>query len=259
MTNSLEKFEEIVKILDKDTASVSEVAEIIATIIQVVKEAKDFLEKQAVENKSELNDSFNHAISNLESIEGKMKKEMMDMHSRMDKKMSDEMNNLTKSLYIELKKLEDSIPAKADFTEIYGKIKEVEGKIPKVPDEITGEQIIDKINDDESEKKIKREKVEGLNEELTAIRNLPRGGGGASRRVFIPYRDDFSSLTDGTTKIFYLSRAPLDDAMTMVFGTDFPVILRPTIDYTIANKVLTLTSAVPAPSSGSTLICTFFA
>src|SRR3990167_7548352 len=160
MTNSLEKFEEIVKILDKDTASVSEVAEIIATIIQVVKEAKEFLEKQAVENKSELNDSFNHAIYNLESIEGKVKKEMMDMHSRMDKKMSDEMNNLTKSLYVELKKLEDSISKAADFTEIYGKIKEVESRIVPVK-EIKAEQVRDKLETLEGDERLDRRSIKG--------------------------------------------------------------------------------------------------
>lgn len=132
----------------------------------------------------------------------------------------------------------------------------VDGKDGKDGSPDTGEDIIEKINTDESEKKIKREKVEGLNEELTAIRNLPRGGGG--RRVFQPFRTDLSSSCDGSNKTFYLDRAPLDDGTIMVYGTDFPVVLRPTIDFTIANKVLTLTSAVPAPSSGATLICTYF-
>lgn len=118
----------------------------------------------------------------------------------------------------------------------------------------TPEQIIEKIN--ESGGKIKREKVEGLDDELTAIRNLPRGGG--ARRVFQPKRDDLSSLCDGANKTFYLSKAPMDEGTVMVYGTDFPVILRPTIDFTIANKVLTLTDSVPAPSQGATLVCTYF-
>ena len=120
-----------------------------------------------------------------------------------------------------------------------------------------GDKIIKAINSDESENLIKREKVEGLNEELTAIRNLPRGAMGV-RRIFQPKRDDFSALTDGSTKIFYLSKAPIEDNIIMVFGTDFPTILRPTIDFTIANKTLTLTDAVPAPNAGATLIVTYF-
>ena len=258
----LQKFKEIVDILDKDVPSATEVAELVATIIQVVKEAKEFLKKQAIENKKDLNDFVNRLTEQevqkiaeaLDNLEKKANKVISDLKE----KTKLDLDVITKNLYLELKKLADSIPKEADFTEIYVKIKEVEGKIPSLPEEIKAEQVRDKLETLEGDERLDKKYIKGLDEELTAIRNLPRGGGGAPRRVFQPYRDDFSSLTDGSTKTFYLTRAPLDEATVMVFGTDFPTILRPTIDFTIANKALTLTSAVPAPNTGATLLVTYF-
>src|SRR3990167_3341136 len=259
MNKNLEKFEEIVKILEKDTASVSEVAELVATIIQVVKEAKEFLEKQAIDNKKDLNNLVNRlteqevqkigeALDNLEKKAEKVIKSIKE-------KTALDLDSITRNLYKELKKLEDSIPEKADFTEIYGKIKEVESKIVPV-EEIKAEGIRDKIESLRGDERIDKSAIKGLDDELKEIRSLPRGGG-AARRVFIPYRDDLSASCDGSNKTFYLSRAPLNDVI-FVFGTDFPTILRPTIDFTVANKVLTLTSSVPAPNTGATLLIQYF-
>ena len=264
MINSLEKFEEIAKILERDVPSTQEVADLVAQIIEVVRQAKEFLEKQAIDNKKDLN-SFVNRLTEQEVIKisealDNLEKKAEKVVKSIKEKTALDLDSITRNLYKELKKLEDSIPKEADFTEIYGKIKEVENKIPTLPDEIIGEKIVDKINElpVEPEFQIEKEHIKGLEEELTAIRNLPRGGFGGSRRVFQPKRDDLSSLTDGSTKIFYLSKAPIEDNVIMVFGTDFPTILRPTIDFTIANKTLTLTSAVPAPSQGATLIVTYF-
>ena len=132
-----------------------------------------------------------------------------------------------------------------------------QGKDGKDGSPDTPEQVRDKLETVLNSRPLARKYVEGLDEELKEIRNLPRGGG-ASRRVFQPYRDDFSALTDGTTKIFYLTRAPLQTETAMVFGTDYPTILRPTIDFNITNKTLTLTDQVPAPSVGATLLATYF-
>ena len=123
----------------------------------------------------------------------------------------------------------------------------------------SSDAIIEKIN--QSEEQIDKERISGLEDEIKELRKeitTSRGGGGV-RRVFQPYIDDFSSQTNGSTKIFYLSREPLRTNTVQIFGTDFPTILRPTTDFTISGKTLTLTSAVPAPNSGATLLAHYFA
>lgn len=137
---------------------------------------------------------------------------------------------------------------------------------PLIPPPLQGSpdspiEIVEKLESLEGDERLDKKAVKGLEEELTSIRtsisSIPRGGG--SRRVFQPYVDDLSASCDGANKTFYLSRAPLKAEATLVWGTDFPVILRPTIDFTVANKVLTLTSSVPAPSSGASLMVLVFA
>src|SRR3990167_2265992 len=206
--SKLQKLEEIIKIVERDVPSTSEVAELVATIIQVVKETKEFLEKQAIENKKDLNSFVNRAteqeVTKIAEALDVLEKKAEKVTKSINEKTKLDLDSITKNLYLELSKLRSLIPKEANFTEVYGKIKEVESKIPTLPDEIIGEKIVDKINElpVEPEFQIEKEHIKGLEEELTAIRNLPRGGFGGSRRVFQPKRDDLSSLTDGSTKIF---------------------------------------------------------
>ena len=102
--------------------------------------------------------------------------------------------------------------------------------------------------------------VKGLEDEIKQLRKeLATKSSGGARRVFQPYVDDFSAQTNGSLKVFVLSREPLRTNTVQVFGTDFPTILRPTTDFTVSGKTLTLTAAVPAPSVGATLVAHFFA
>lgn len=111
----------------------------------------------------------------------------------------------------------------------------------------TAEQIAKKLN--------KKEKIV----DWKALKNIPfevlnRGGssrgGGGDTMVF----DDLTSQCDGSNKTFTLTRKARDVNKFIVQGTDFPIILRPTTDFTVTGTTLTLTAAVPAPQSGATLI-----
>lgn len=114
-----------------------------------------------------------------------------------------------------------------------------------------GNVLVDSIN--ASDNKIERARIEGLDDELNTIRKESSARGGV-RRVYQPYVDDFSGQTNGVLKSFTLSREPLKSNTILVWGSDFPIILRPTTDFTVSGKVLTLTSAVPAPNQGATLL-----
>lgn len=95
--------------------------------------------------------------------------------------------------------------------------------------------------------------------DASAIKNLPRGGkrgmsrggGLAANKV-----DNFTSLTDGATKVFTLSFEPKAGTV-MLYSTQFPVIYDPDTDFTISGLTVTLTSAVGAPQTGQTLVATY--
>jgi prefoldin subunit 5 len=129
----------------------------------------------------------------------------------------------------------------------------------------TPEQIRDKLEELPEDEKLKIEAIKNLRQELDKLKSMITSVGnsngkiigGSGRYVNVPMVDDLSSLTDGSTKTFYLAKAPRNTNTIMVFGSDFPIILRPNIDFTIAGKLLTLTSAVPAPSQGATLVVNY--
>ena len=75
---------------------------------------------------------------------------------------------------------------------------------------------------------------------------LHRGGQGLS-----VFASDISASCDGSNKTFTV---PAHTRAIMLSGTDFPIIYKPTTDFTTSGTTLTLTSAVAAPISGATLI-----
>ena len=132
---------------------------------------------------------------------------------------------------------------------------------PLIPDPEKGEQgeqgkaeNIEQLKKDLEE--FKKDTLERLEK---ALSNIPRGGKIITGRyVNTPIIDRLTGSTDGATKTFTLSKAPREVSTMEVSGTDFPIILDPTVDFSVTGKVLTLTAAVPAPSQGATLICKYY-
>ena len=248
--DKLSKLEEIIKVLDKDVPTNKDVAEVIEAVLKVIREVKEKLEIQITGGDQTL-------LNQTERLSVFLDEAKSDLEKKINKLSQDTLADkvfLTKNLEAKLEEVKDLIPS-ISYTEIYGKIKEVEDKI--VPsEEIKTEELRDKLEILEGDERLAIDAIRGLKEELERIAGTARTRGVFSsiRRVYQPYVDDFSAQTDGSTKIFYLSRAPLKSDTVLVWGSDFPIILRPTTDFTIAGKTLTLTTAVPAPSSGATLL-----
>jgi hypothetical protein len=165
---------------------------------------------------------------------------------------------------------EDYVLTEADKKEIASKIKvpivekviektEVIKEQPIVTNQIvevaktdTGEQIISKIND--SNGIIKRERVEGLDDELgklgERISSIPRGGG---KKITYVKRFNLSSQLDGNTRTFTLPSDTIE--VVGVFGSQFPVNFNPGTDWTFSGRTLTLANHVGAPEAGQSLYC----
>lgn len=189
-----------------------------------------------------------------------------------------------KSLVSELESKVKGFPALLEKTqlgalqsfkkEITAKISEVEGKIAyfdpsylekrletleKEPEE-TPVKLRDKLQSLKDDERLDKSAVKGLDDIVDRVKRLESMPGVARgvRRIFQPRSDDFSDSTDGATKTFELSTAPLSEVI-FVYCTDFPVHLRPTIDFTVSGRTLTLDDAIPAPSEGSTLLIQYYA
>lgn len=117
----------------------------------------------------------------------------------------------------------------------------------------TGEQIIDKINEDESEKLIKAEKVEGLEDRFKQVEkqisSIPRGGGFRVNNATKFY--DLTSQTNGSLKVFTVPKS----VAAIVLSSDFPTILMEKNGFTInATRTQITLTAQNAPSAGSQLL-----
>lgn len=107
----------------------------------------------------------------------------------------------------------------------------------------------------QGDERLDKKFIKGLDEELSKIKTETNSrlmglgaAGGAKGRVHIY---DASSQLNGILKTFSI---PLNFGILGVFSTQFPLIFRPIIDYTVGNKSITLTSAVSAPATGQSLI-----
>jgi hypothetical protein len=126
-------------------------------------------------------------------------------------------------------------------------IEPLESEIPKY-----GEAIRDSLELLQGDDRLDKSAIKGLDEELASIKTRSTGSAALiGDRLKV---DDLTEQCDGSTKEFYLTREPRDTNRVMVWGTQFPIILRPNIDFTIERKLLTLTSEVSAPETGQTLI-----
>ena len=85
------------------------------------------------------------------------------------------------------------------------------------------------------------------------LANIPRGKGMGRAKVPIVRAVDLTSQVDGIVTTFTLQPDTTD--VFLVWSSQFPIILRPTTDFTFAGRTLTLTSQVGVIRSGQTLTC----
>jgi len=280
-TEKLNKLLEVLEAINSGSPSYEEVAKSIATIIQTVKEINTTLEQKLIDR---IDNKLNTAGEKLKEQEGEFseiikeaKEESESTLSSFRKRTLEKINSVFTKSQVNQKLSEVLKSAIKVSNEIQ---KEFNEKITEIDKQLSKEEITEIVEEVFSTKKIDetpedlRDKLENLNGderlELSAIKGLKEALDKASgankvsglfgtRRIFQPYLDRFTADTDGATKIFYLKREPLRTDNIEVSGTDFPIILDPTVDFTVEGRKLTLTDAVPAPSSGATLIIKYYA
>lgn len=107
----------------------------------------------------------------------------------------------------------------------------------------------------QGDERLDKSAIKGLEEDFTEIRKI------ASQRVQTPAKSyaihpkDLTAQCDGENKTFTVGGSHF--GIIGVYGTQFPLIYRPLIDYTETRTGFTLTAAVSAPETNQTLICQY--
>lgn len=250
---TLDFLEKLQKTVEGGAVQPQEFVSAIKAILKLFKDLKQELNGAF----TSLSNEFKKGMEKQSEAVNDIKKSHEDEMRSLAAKLSVDNKNTRQLISQEVKRIEGMMPEMPDMEahgrEMMARLSEIEAKIPTINELTTADEVQDLI----------QEELEELRAELKRIESKPilarQGFLGGFRRVYQPYLDRFSDETNGSTKTFYLSREPLKTDTIKVWGTDFPIILDPTTDFTVSGKTLTLTSAVPAPSSGATLIVEYFA
>jgi len=160
-----------------------------------------------------------------------------EKHEKHRAELMRELATLKDALSAALEDVRAEIPELPDFE---GMVRGVEQKIP------------DRYNDTEVRGLIAE--IQSKHDELgKTMERFPRVQTPA--KAYRIFTQDVSSQCDGNNKTFNIGSTHF--GIEGVYGTDFPQIYRPVIDYTEGRTSITLASAVPAPSSGATLLVKF--
>jgi len=131
-----------------------------------------------------------------------------------------------------------------------GIIKKVLSSIPEIK-EVTPEEVKEKLMElPIAGRWFDWKHIKNAPVSLSGKKHLGRGTGSSVTM------EDITSQCDGVTKTFTV---PAHVRALGVWSTQFPLIYRPTTDFTTSGTTLTLTSAVGAPDTGQTLIFLYVA
>lgn len=121
----------------------------------------------------------------------------------------------------------------------------------------TATQIATKLNT--THESVNLSVIRGLEAKLKELdqARIVRGGVfGGGRPVHVPMVDVFTG--DGSTKTFYLSKAPRDLRTATAMCTDFPHILAHDHGFTISGKALTFDANTDAPSDQARIVVPYY-
>lgn len=148
--------------LNKGNATEDEVVRLIELVLEAVGKVKEDLELQGKTQHSTAMSANLEVANDLENAKIRLQK-LADDLDNTDYKLKGDLDKLTKNIYSELKRVEKLVPT-LDFSPIEWRLDQIEGKIPKVPPQLTREQIRDSLEVLKGEERL----------DASAIKNLPK-------------------------------------------------------------------------------------
>jgi len=250
MDKQLEKLNKIAEVLEDNKATQDEVAEALAAVLGIVAQLKDQLEQNIAQNKGEMEMAHKEMYGEMKEME----EEMKEMHTKILKKMVVDNEALRQRLTKEVNRCMEMMPEMPNMMPLEQRISEVEAKIPKIPEELTPLQVKNKLESLVGDSRLDKSAVKGLDEiesDIQTLKSRPLGRIGGMKKITTVKKVNLTSQVNGVLKAFTMPKDTLE--VLGIFGTQFPVIFDPTVDYTFNGTTLTLGDSIAAPSEGQTL------
>ena len=239
--DKLKRFEELIR-LTQSSLSEEDFIKAFSQVLKLVQDLKKTNEKEF----ALIHQAFKLLESKLKtdtsSTLAEMKAKVDELiTSRFSKMFNDHKKEIDGYLDSELGYLEDKIDNLPSKEEIMTET------LMQIPENKTEEV----RSDMELLKESFDKKIEEL-KDMVVRSTQGRAFGGANANA-VQYAD-LTAQCDGSTKEFQVPRHRL---ILGLQSTQFPIIYRPTTDFTTSNLILTLTDEVSAPQTGQTLIFTY--
>lgn len=251
--NKLKRLEEVFKLLD-NSLTTEDFIKSFEQVMKVVEEVKRGNEKEfelmhdAIDSlKKRMQDDVSTDLSVakeqvMEYCKTEMSKvfaehaaEMHDMGSRMEEMVSQR---------------------KSDEERV---LETIRAEIPELPEVESTQSIRDRLARLRKGSKLPIKAIEGLEEKLSetvaSIESASANRVQTPAKAFRVHIKDATAQCDGANKTFTVGGTHF--GILGVFGTQFPQVYRPVIDYTETKTGILLTAAVGAPETDQTLIIQF--
>lgn len=247
----LKKIEKLFEMISEEYVKPDEMIQAMELLMKVISDMKDQMTQEMANDKGEMTDKHKEMYQEMNGMEERMK----EMCVKIDKKMGVDKKEVMEQMMSEVNRVKEMVellPQMPDLTYLEKKIDVVEKKIPKIPDEITPDQVANKLN--ELEEAVDMSVIKDLKKEMADLKQMikdkPTGRVGGFKKFSIIKRVNLTSQCNGVLKSFALPKDTID--VLGVWGTQFPISFD-TADFTLSGNTLTLTSEVSAPETGQTL------
>ena len=251
--NNLKQLQSLLAVMSEDNLTRSEFLEQFEKVINVVVRNQ----KENSEAIARLEQTYNALVSSLEGRNNdafnKLKKEVDSLFVGDRVKKIEGDNALTLG---NIKELSDKLSSEHGerLKLIDGRIQFVDSKMKTVRSGLDGspdnpQQVKAKLK----EAGLSIDDIPGLKEKLEDINEkASRARGGNAKKITFTQVHDLSTQVNGVTRTFTVPRKTL--AVPLLISSQFPFILRPTVDFTLIGNTITLTGEVAVMQSTQTLI-----
>lgn len=168
LIHTMEQAQALKEQFSKGKASEDDVVELFTVLIAIVQKIAD-------EVRSEMSDADEQTMKECESkIEGldiaqdRLGRLLVTFRDDSKKGLDD----LAREVFDEISKVKDLIPSVKDWSHLEQQIKEVEGKIPTVPEELSNEQLRDKLESLEGDSRTDKSAIKGIEEIEEKIKQI---------------------------------------------------------------------------------------
>lgn len=255
----LERVKKALEFAYKDYVTYEQALVLFESLKKSVEDVKAEIRNLNVKDREKLEQGFGVAVKKIESKVSAFESVVAGLQKSLNSFKKEALDSVwdAKKIVVESKKelseLEKKIPTKTDLRPIQADLAILE-KALKDKKNRTPEQTRDDLESLEGKERLDKSAINGLEDDLKRIEKLANAGGtrffGGANANAVQVAD-LSAQCNGVLKSFYV---PKHRFALMLQSTQFPVIYRPTIDFTTANNTLTLTAQVGAPETGQTLL-----